>query len=321
MINYKALKSYFDNSCTPPEAEAVRTWLDSNSGTKFHDDLLRKIWDEMGDHPRSSQDLKAEFSQFKQSRSRIIFKHRVSLLSRVAAVLFVPILVLSLYLFNIDNSTELLYTELTTSIKEQKECRLPDGSIVTLSGSSKLSYSSEYGLTERRIAFEGDAKFKIQTDTAKKFIVSTAKMNVVVTGTIFKMVAHPNEKQTIVELEEGGVNVSFVNSPNTITHITPNQRAVLDNDSGEIAVSVIEETLNMISNDNPLIIEAQTFKSTMALLERHFNMEIRIKGKMNSELFSCRFTSNDIYNILDIMKYYYDFTYIEEKGVITITCL
>ncbi len=86
---------------------------------------------------------------------------------------------------------------------------LKDGSTVTLSGGSTLSYPRSWGADERRVRLDGEAFFRVDPGD-KPFVVETFNADVTVLGTEFNVRAWRDDPapQTAVALASGRVAVA-----------------------------------------------------------------------------------------------------------------
>ncbi|MBO9684872.1 MAG: FecR domain-containing protein, partial [Flavisolibacter sp.] len=87
------------------------------------------------------------------------------------------------------------------------EYKLPDGSHVTLNANSKISISEKWQEgSDREVWLQGEAFFKVQKTSMKdRFIVHTAAMDIIVTGTQFNAIAREDESSVL--LTEGSVTI------------------------------------------------------------------------------------------------------------------
>jgi transmembrane sensor len=99
----------------------------------------------------------------------------------------------------------------TSGYGQLVEQELPDGSLVTLNGNSRLQIGKGFNQKEQReVWLKGEAFFHVKkTDGLKRFVVHTDRFDVVVTGTQFNVI-NRGEK-TSVFLTEGSV---FLQLPN-----------------------------------------------------------------------------------------------------------
>ena len=84
---------------------------------------------------------------------------------------------------------------------------LPDGTAVTLSGGSTLSYASAYGRKLRSVRLEGEGFFKVKKNAAVPFRVETRRLTVNDIGTEFCVTSYAGEPTEQVVLVEGSVSV------------------------------------------------------------------------------------------------------------------
>ncbi len=90
-----------------------------------------------------------------------------------------------------------------TKAGEQKEVKLPDGSVATLNAISKLGFTASDWTDGRTVVLEGEAYFKAKK--GKTFTVRTEQGTVEVVGTVFNVYARGNELE--VKCAEGKVQV------------------------------------------------------------------------------------------------------------------
>lgn len=89
----------------------------------------------------------------------------------------------------------------------KSKINLPDGSEVWLNSDSKITYPIKFSEGSRVISLNGEAYFKVQSDTAAPMIVKAKDILVRVTGTEFNVRAYANEESVSTTLISGGVDV------------------------------------------------------------------------------------------------------------------
>lgn len=97
--------------------------------------------------------------------------------------------------------------EIKTAYGQQSRQQLPDGTSVTLNANSRLHYNKNWPAgADREVWVEGEAFFHVtHTPANSRFIVHTAHIYVVVTGTQFNVINRPDAEN--VFLKEGKVIV------------------------------------------------------------------------------------------------------------------
>lgn len=107
---------------------------------------------------------------------------------------------------------------------EMQDVVLPDGSLVTLNGNSKIEYLPEWSEGElRTIKLWGEAFFKVVKEPVRntKFQVITEDLTVEVLGTAFNV--NTRQEASEVFLEEGQVRLSLKNSDTPAILLQPGE--------------------------------------------------------------------------------------------------
>lgn len=156
---------------------------------------------------------------------------------RYAAILLLPLLAFTTYYY---------YTVTTTAPSgmmtvsapsgSMAEAVLPDGTRVTLSHDSRLSYSpSDFNGKDRHVTFCGEGWFDVAHDSSSPFQVSIGDLTVCVLGTRFNVTARYGARTFEVALLEGRVELTTVTKGYSVI-LQPGQKAVYDRASGQISL-------------------------------------------------------------------------------------
>lgn len=94
-----------------------------------------------------------------------------------------------------------------TPSEEKSRITLPDGSIVWLNSTSQISYSSQFGNTDRNIILDGEAYFEVTKKNKLPFTVKTSGYDMVVKGTKFNVSCYPEDNKITTTLMEGQVEI------------------------------------------------------------------------------------------------------------------
>ena len=153
-------------------------------------------------------------------------------LQKVAAILTLPLLILSSYLlFEQKEKQDLFYLEARMTPGMVGSTVLPDGTKVWLNSSSYLRYPSVFTENSRDVELDGEAYFKVTKDKNKPFIVHTQNSSVKVLGTEFNIDAYSYNDFVATTLVEGSVEFSYNNKfeqAQTML-LKPNEQALYDN--------------------------------------------------------------------------------------------
>lgn len=111
---------------------------------------------------------------------------------------------------------------------EKKEIFLPDGTRVTLNGTSLLRHPEQFTGAIREIWFEGEGYFSVAKNRAKPFVINTGEARVKVLGTAFNLRSRSSEAQIKIAVTEGKVAFSERNAETAPTLLTAGEQAELD---------------------------------------------------------------------------------------------
>ncbi|MGV8138901.1 MAG: FecR family protein [Mangrovibacterium sp.] len=227
-------------------------------------------------------DSRKAFSQVKKriqkTHSRIPF---LNILTRAAAVLFVPLLIISVLVFykqGVRHGKEQFATQkIANPSGIRSEIGLPDGTKVWLNAESSIEYNVPFGLKKRDVKLTGEAFFEVQKDEQKPFQVKSGKVTVTVLGTCFNCSAFSEDKAIEVVLAEGKVKLNTNGSETNKEFILkPGQRAVVDKmtDQTNISSGNIEKYIGW--HEGKLIFDECPLQEVARRLERWFGIEVEI---------------------------------------------
>ena len=128
----------------------------------------------------------------------------------MAAILLLPLLILSAYLyFKPASQIAETYQELFTPYGTWSVVNLPDGSKVWLNAGSSLKYPTQFSDKQRVVSMQGEAYFEVESDKEHPFIVKTKQLTVEATGTAFNVNAYAPDHVAAVTLVKGKVAVTL----------------------------------------------------------------------------------------------------------------
>ena len=240
----------------------------------------------------------------------------ITILSKVAAVLFIPLMVSSLLYFtkqinNNNNNKSISYSEVYTPMAAKTKFILPDSTVVWLNSGSTLNYPTAFTGKTREVVLSGEGYFEVSENPDVPFIVKTAKMNVTALGTSFNVMAYPGDPEVTTTLVTGKVKVNKL-SAGTYLHLDPSDQVVKDVITGKMVVSQVDTYYYTSWKDGKLIFRNEPLEIVAHKLERWFNCTIYIK---DNGLQNFRYTGNiemetlrevlELINITTQVKYTY----------------
>jgi transmembrane sensor len=119
------------------------------------------------------------------------------------------------------------------SSKELKKVVLQDGTEVTLSGHSEVSFNEPFINDRRDITLKGKASFSVAKDKKRPFTVYSGRLSTTALGTRFSVTAFEKENFIVVRLFEGKVVVrpkpNSVNRQENNYYLLPGQELIYNN--------------------------------------------------------------------------------------------
>ncbi|MGV8091926.1 MAG: FecR family protein [Mangrovibacterium sp.] len=220
----------------------------------------------------------------KREKSRLI-----TFLVRSAAILTIPLLILSGYLYY-------RLTEQSASIGDQTVMQqviatpgsrvhfvLPDQSEVWLNSGSSLEFPGNLNdHPQRRVKLQGQGYFMVAKDEQHPFIVETDQLNIQVLGTSFDVSNYANDDFISSTLEEG--TIALLDPYNKeLVSLKPGQQALFSKKTRQLTVNQIDTRLTTSWKDGKLIFRDTPLRNVTQQLERWFNCRIQVAPKlMNS---------------------------------------
>lgn len=196
---------------------------------------------------------------------------------------------------------------------------LPDGSTVWLNAGSKMIYSQGFGVSDRRLAFQGEGYFEVEKNDEMPFLVQTHDVNVIVVGTKFNFRNYPEDEEAVVELLEGKVALENQLKEESVRYLSPNEKMVLHKATGKMDITSAKVKEATLWTENILLFDEDLLPDIVRELERSYHVQIEIE---NEDLKQTRFygqfnqLEQNIYDVLDMLSETGKLKYHEEGKVI-----
>ncbi len=327
-MNKEVLEKYFKNSCTAEELSSVLEWFEGSARTAEGKALLFQIWEQLSDedsdylvnfdlildriHQKANLDQskelleKADHNLIRNKRR----KHYISFLTRVAAVLFVPVFCFALYTSFKYQSVRhgqifvnQAFNEVFSSVDAITKVTLPDGSKVWLNHSSRLKYPALFQGDSRTVELTGEGYFEVTPNPKIPFVVRAGEIRVVAHGTTFNILAYSDEDRIETSLINGVVEIQKSDAgSNTVYKLRPSELAIYQKSDKQIITHPIEDERYYSWKDGKLIFKKEPMSEVVKKLSRWFNVEIQIKDPELLELtYTATFVHETLPQIMELM--------------------
>lgn len=298
--------AYLQGEATEEQTMAVLEWLKDADNLN----VFRQL--------KTLNGLIADFRKLgefdiRQAKQKVLKKYRTrkwlkisNWTQRVAAVLFIPVLLAGIWYYIEQNElrrnlTSLLVSqEIVTQPGTKTHLFLPDSTEVWLNASSTLRFPSVFTGAERRIKLDGEAYFKVFKNKRRPFIVETNLLEVEALGTSFNLSAYSGDSKMSTTLEEGKVKIA--GDGQKAIYLDPGGQLNYfpENNSCEKLQVKVEDVIAW--KDGILIFNQTPFYEVAARLERWFNAEMHIADpSIANYRFTGTFTSESLEQVMELL--------------------
>ncbi len=321
-MNIDLLKKYFSNNCSADEVEEIVLWFKNNAGGVNGRTILKRLWDEIEEsevkkvnfenlldkihHRINIENSKKKFSGNKSIINKV--QPFIILLTKVAAILFIPMLLASLYYYNKSNialNQEQIYSKITSPNGSRTSFELPDGSKVWLNNGSSLRFPIQFTGEYRILELSGEAYFDIAHNSKMPLVVRTGDLQVMVYGTKFNVMAYPEDENIAVTLQSGSISLQKLNKDHTqsLIKLKPNQHAIFNKKHQELSYMDIKPDKFTSWKDGKLIFIDDPIDVIMSRLERWYNVDIELKDEgLSKYTYTATFTDEQLEQVLKLLK-------------------
>lgn len=318
-MNKKLLIKYLEGKTDLSEDKIVHDWVSKSSYNRKYFVSLKDmyIFDSLPNTIANQRQLK-NLKKIKKSVRTLSIRRFVVY---AAVILLFLSACFNLYLYtqtskglNITNKDLLSnsYTGKTTSLYTNRgvraELMLPDGSTVFLNSDSKISYPQNFEGKSRDVSLDGEAYFKVKTDSSHPMIIKVRDIAIKVTGTEFNVRAYSKDKAIKTTLIKGKVSIlSKADKSGEIKEdiLLPKQSLSYDNTKNTKVLTYSNENINL---DTEWLSGRITFDKTpldkvITELERLHGYTIKVSdNRILREVFTASFQNESIIDILEILK-------------------
>lgn len=304
------LPRYCSGEATVEECRLVEEWIkqsDENYRIAKQIHALYLATDTM--QVVSKVDTEKALSSVCQKMSKSRERSKVTLvtwLQRVAAILFIPLLIA----FGIQNlkprPVEIAQMiEVKTNPGMTTTVHLPDGSIVYLNSESKLSYPSSFEKDKRRVTLQGEAFFEVKKEPEHGFVISTPhETKIEVLGTSFNVEAFEKDAFVSTTLIDGKVRFDYMkNQHPTAVLMKPGQKLTYDSSSSLVQLVETNGASEIAWKDGKIVFQATPLPEALRMLEKRFNVVFVLSNdRLRKEAFTGSFSNQRLERILEIFK-------------------
>ncbi len=302
------IANYLGGNASEEEILMLESWIRESDENQKYFRQFKNIWEASVELPVSTDKALAKIlKQINTSDQGLTFWQ---LFQRVAAILFIPLLISMLWLNFGKHSNKvysaLTYNKIVAAFGTFSQLELPDGSKVWLNSGSSLRYPDKFSKDDRTVYLTGEAYFEVHSDKTMPFYVTTPYFTVKATGTKFNVRTEKNFRTPSVTLVEGKVAVQKTNTGEgneLITYLEPNQHMTYDTLTGHISVQTEDTYKHFAWIDGKLVFRNDNISEVARRISLQYNVDIEIKGdEIKKYRYRATFANEPLGELLRLLK-------------------
>jgi transmembrane sensor len=323
---FEAIKNFLDNRYSKEDYLNVISQFEKDDSFEELKDYLEKYWEEEEEGILPTKNYQAFCLKVQQRILKQELQRRgsrdgklVHFLSRIAAVLIIPVFLAALYFYagwrKMDSQKE-VYAEIYCPPGTRSRFNLPDGSSGWLNSDSYLKYPVRFN-ENRQVELNGEAFFDVAKKKNSPFSVLAEGIRIEALGTEFNVMAYPGCPRIEVSLEEGSVKVTRSGTDLKQT-LVPDQRLVFSKSESKVVINTGDNSYFTSWKDGYLVFRNVSLQEVADRLARWYNSEIIIEDDMLKEVpFRATFRNESLERVLSLLAISTPISYqiIESKSI------
>lgn len=314
---------YLAGSLPDSTMSELKEWIKSSPENENYFLRQCEIWFSAMNHELASRyDKDKAFGMFKERLVRNENRGRNFRWYHVAVVVAIfMISVLSYWLGETNLKNHFERTVVEAPLGSRTKLYLPDGTLVWLNAGTRMTYSQGFGVDNREVSLEGEGYFDVTKNEEIPFLIRTKELELKVLGTKFNLRDYPEDKEVVVSLLEGKVELDNLLNVGDKDILEPNERALLNKQTGKLVKEAVTASNASEWTDGYLFFDEELLPDIVRKLERSYNVKIQLA---DTALNNFRFYGNfirkaqTIEEVLDVLSSTGKIEYTKEGREITI---
>ncbi|MBA7529066.1 hypothetical protein ES705_21258 [subsurface metagenome] len=331
-VDIKLVKKFLHKKCNQKEYELVLNWFTHIRYERKLKHIIREHWDEINlestDYDLDTNRLLDKLHHFihldsyKKTCDLPFYRKAYQQLSKIAAVLLLPVLVISAWYFLTDGrffakEEKTIYAEIFSPLAARTRFELPDGSTGWLNSGSTLKFPVKFRGKQREVKLTGEGFFDVVKNPEKPFVVRTSDMNIIALGTTFNVLAYPDDETCEITLESGKVIVEKTRENGEsvkLAELQPDHQIVISKRTNKSNVCEVNTEKYTSWKEGKLVFRNDPMNVVVNRIGRWYNVEINLKDKeLESYRYRATFEDETFSEVLKLLKLTSPIDYVEHK--------
>ncbi|MGV8095080.1 MAG: FecR family protein [Mangrovibacterium sp.] len=309
-------KKFLQGNCQEEEFEQLLSWIKTEALTLSGRDLAIEIWDEFepgtaADEQKYGRILDKIHHRINLDHTKSLYEKKpvfrqkvITIITRVAAVLLLPVLSLLLYtnLPSQKTGSNLRDLEVAAPLSSKTYFELGDGTKVWLNNGSKLRYPYQFKGKSRKVFLNGEAYFDVASNKKMPFIVEANQIEVKATGTEFNVMAYAGDGFIETSLVAGKVILYNKNNNQEIKSLNPNESVRYFTGTNTYTEDFDHIEKNISWKDGLLIFENDPIEDVALKLSRWYNVEVSFNDQVRKYTYTAKFADETLPQVLELLE-------------------
>ncbi len=301
------IKKYLENSATVQERKILLDWLRKEENYENFR-AQEKEWKK--DLPLKILDYKTEegiirFQTFMLNdfRSKNIKSARIRNFYKYAVVgMLLVLVVLGGSYFRAVFFKKNLSTTVYAGKGFVSSVILPDSSRVWLNSASSITYPNDFGERRRELQIKGQAYFEVVKNKNMPFIVKADDMQVKVLGTRFTVDDYQNSEFVSVVLEEGAVEMTMEQFPDSKILLKPGDKVTYDIENKKLEKRKVKADRYSSWRNGILNFYNSPLKDVVEKLSNRYNYFFNLDKSLENIKVTFTVNQEDLSKVLELLK-------------------
>jgi ferric-dicitrate binding protein FerR (iron transport regulator) len=155
---------------------------------------------------------------------------------------------------------------------------LPDSTNIHLNSGSLISYSQGYNISDRNVALDGEAFFKVKHNKELPFRVLTAEMVVEDIGTEFFIRNYRDENEAVAGLISGKISLRNQLDKSLPVEMSAGDKVIIDKSTGKM--KLMKRAVSPSTTCDDIYFENMNLYDVAQILSRSYGVSIKVRDKI-----------------------------------------
>lgn len=216
---------------------------------------------------------------------------------QIFAILFIPAVISMIWLaLRNDSPAETRWAEINVPVGQTQKVTLPDGTILSLNGGSRVTYPDRFTEDSREVFIEGEIFADVAKDPKRPFTFHNADLSLIVYGTKFNFKSYGDSEYSEVILIDGSVRLDLGHDGSTRSvDMVPGDLVQYNHQTNAIDIKSVDVIgYKPFYEDRALHYYNLPIKEIATDLERIFGVKIVVRNmKLADEKYLAFFSNNE----------------------------